>query len=203
MPPPVADADASTLTPRGQRTRSKLLDAAERVFGEMGFERASIVEITRTAGVAQGTFYVYFESKQSVFAQLVDTLGKRLRQRLAEATAGLPSRLAVEEAGLEAFLSFIQEHRHLYKIVRQAEFVDEALYRRYYARLAEGYVRGLKEAMDAGELAKYDPEAIAFALMGIFDFLGMRWVLWEDKLPPAAVRRDVLRFVAEGLRPGS
>jgi len=196
---PVSDPQPSSLTPRGQRTRAKLLVAAERVFGEHGFERASIVEITKAAGVAQGTFYVYFESKHLVFAQLVETLGRNLRQQLAEAVTGLDSRLAVEQAGFEAFLAFIQEHRHLYKIIRQAEFVDEALYRSYYTRLAEGYVQGLEAAMSEGEFAALDAEAIAYALMGIFDFIGMRWVLWEGKLPPVRVRRDVLDFVASGL----
>lgn len=195
----VADPQTSTLTARGRRTRAKLLGAAERVFGEQGFERASIVEITRAAGVAQGTFYVYFESKQSVYAQLVDTLGTTLRRRLSEAVEGLQTRMEVEEAGLEAFLAFIREHRHLYKIVRQAEFVDESLYRSYYAKLAEGYVRGLRAAMTSGEFRSFDPEAIAYALMGIFDFIGMRWVLWEDTLPPAEVRRDVLAFLGRGL----
>ncbi len=193
------EVEPTALTPRGRRTRAKLLDAAERVFGEQGYERASIVEITRTAGVAQGTFYVYFESKQTIFAHLVDTLGKTLRQRLAEAITDLDSRLAVEEAGFEAFLRFIEEHRHLYKIIRQAEFVDEDLYRNYYARLAEGYVAGLKAAMDSGEFEKLDAEAIAYALMGVFDFLGMRWVLWEGELPPAEVRKDIMRFIAGGL----
>lgn len=195
----VSDSPTSALTPRGQRTRAKLLDAAERVFGEQGYERASIVEITRTAGVAQGTFYVYFESKQAIFAHLVDVLGKGLRQRLAEATRGQDSRLAVEAAGCEAFLRYIEEHRHLYKIIRQAEFVDEALYRNYYERLADGYVQGIKAAMDEGEFEALDPEAIAFALMGIFDFLGMRWVLWEGRLPPEHVRKDVMAFIAAGL----
>ena len=199
MRPPVADPQTSTLTPRGQRTRAKLLDAAERVFGENGFERASIVEITKTAGVAQGTFYVYFESKHAVFAHLVDTLGRTLRQELSEAIAGLTSRLEVERAGFEAFLLFIENHRHLYKIVRQAEFVDEALYRSYYTRLAEGYASGLRAAMSEGEFANLDPEAIAYALMGIFDFIGMRWVLWEGQRPPLAVREDVLTFIASGL----
>lgn len=187
------------LTARGRRTRAKLLSAAERVFGEMAFEHASIVEITRTAGVAQGTFYVYFESKQAIFTQLVDTLGEALRAALREATAGQSSRMSVEEAGFDAFLAFIQSHRHLYKIVRQAEFVDEALYRRYYQRLAKGYVRGLEAAMEQGEFASLDAEAIAYALMGIFDFIGMRWVLWEDSLPPPQVREAVLSFVRSGI----
>ena len=107
--------------------------------------------------------------------------------------------MQVEEAGFEAFLEFIQEHRHLYQIVRQAEFVDEALYRSYYTKLAEGYANGLRAAMSDGEFETLDPDAIAFALMGIFDFIGMRWVLWEGQVPPPEVRRDVLAFLGRGL----
>lgn len=186
-------------TARGQRTRNKLLAAAEKVFGEQGYERASIVDITRTAGVAQGTFYVYFPGKKDVFVELVDELGNRLRRTLAEAITGLDARLEVERAGLYAFLEFVKEHRNLYKIVRQAEFVDEDSYRNYYTRLADGYRKGLKAAMKKGEFKKLDPEAMAYALMAIFDFLGMRWVLWDGELPPKKVLDDVFTFIANGL----
>ena len=50
-------------TKRGRRTREKLLHAAEAEFGESGFADTSIASITQRAGVALGTFYVYFESK--------------------------------------------------------------------------------------------------------------------------------------------
>ena len=53
--------------------------------------------------------------------------------------------------------------------------------------------------MSEGEFSTLDPEAIAYALMGIFDFIGMRWVLWEGQLPPPEVRQDVLTFIASGL----
>jgi AcrR family transcriptional regulator len=177
----------------------KLLAAAEKIFGEHGYERASIVDITREAGVAQGTFYVYFPSKQAVFTELVNELGSRLRRSLAEATSKLEGRLEMERAGLYAFLEFVREHRNLYRIVRQAEFVDEALYRGYYLKMAEGYRKGLRAAMDDGEFKKFDAEAIAYSLMGIFDFLGMRWVLWEGKLPPPRVLDDVFEFITSGL----
>ncbi len=199
MAPPDDGVISKPPTRRGQRTRSKLLDAAEQVFGEHGYERASIVDITRTAGVAQGTFYVYFESKKAVFTELVNTLGTLLRHRLASAVEGLDSRLEVERAGFHAFLEFIEEHRQLYRIIRQAEFVDEALYQNYYRRLADGYIKGLKTAMRDREVTKLHPEAIAYALMGIFDFLGMRWVLWEGTLPPKKVLADVFAFISRGL----
>ncbi|HWB80623.1 MAG TPA: TetR/AcrR family transcriptional regulator [Nannocystaceae bacterium] len=197
------DSGNEPATARGQRTRQKILAAAEEVFGERGYEAASIVDITRSAGVAQGTFYLYFPSKKAVFAELVDELGAMLRRTLATAVVELDDRLAVERAGLQAFLVFVQQHKNLYRIVRQAEFVDEELYRAYYRRLAKGYEEGLARAMKAGQVRKLDPEAVAFALMGIFDFLGMRWVLWEGKLPPKRVLDDVFALVRQGLGLGN
>ena len=109
------------------------------------------------------------------------------------------SRLAVERRSLIAFFNFILEHKSLYRIVRQAEFVDEELYRDYYRRIAQGYVRGLRQAVDAGELADLDVDTVAWSLMGMADFLGMRWVLWEDQLPPDSVIDTAMRFVRDGL----
>lgn len=198
-PPPTPEPPA---TARGQRTRQKLLDAAEAVFGELGYERASIVEITRAAGVAQGTFYVYFPSKKAVFVELVWELNKKLRRSLRTATDALvdPDRFELERVGALTFLQFVQDHQSLYRIVRQAEFVDEALFREYYRELSAGYRRGLEQSMAKGEIRRFDPEALVYMLMGILDFVGMRWVLWEGKLPSPEVVDDMLRFIRDGLR---
>lgn len=190
---------AVPATARGQATRQRLIDAAEEVFGEGTFERASIIEITRRAGVAQGTFYVYFPDKRSVFTELVEDLGHRLRRHLARAVAGLDDRMAVEREGFRAFFEFIGAHRNLYRIVRQAEFVDEELYRSYYRRLAEEYAGGLERAMDGGRIERLDPESLAYCLMGIGDFLGMRWVLWERRDPPEYVLDTLTTLVQRGM----
>jgi AcrR family transcriptional regulator len=187
------------LTPRGQRTRERLLKAAETVFGDKGYERASIADITREADVALGTFYVYFPDKQSIFVEVVDELGARLRRLIAEAVAGCESRLEVEREGLRTFFRFASRHRNLYRIVRQAEFVDEACYRRYYDRFAKGYVSGLRHAMDAGEVRRMDPEALAYCLMGMGDFLGMRWVLWRGDGGLEHVLDTAMEFIRHGL----
>ena len=56
--------DGRPLSKRGERTRRRLLEAAEAVFAELGYHDASIVKITEAAGVGQGTFYLYFASKK-------------------------------------------------------------------------------------------------------------------------------------------
>lgn len=191
--------DNHPVTARGQRTRQKVLEAAEAVFGQRGYDRASIVDITRRAGVAQGTFYVYFPDKKSVFTELVRKLSHQLRRDVATAVEGISGRLEVERVGFHAFFDFTHEHQNFYKIVRQAEFVDEDLFRWYYKKLAEGYRDGLAEAMEKGEIRRLDVECLTYCLMGIADFLGMRWVLWNDETPPKEVFDSMFAFIRHGI----
>lgn len=200
---PSTSEPSRPVTARGQRTRQQLLDAAETVFGAKGIEHAAIADITRSAGVALGTFYVYFPSKHALFLELVDELGNRLRRSIAEKVAGLTDRLEIEREGFRAFFEFAATHRNLYKIIRQAEFVDEAAYRAYYERLAKSYAHGLSAAMATGQIRKCDPDVLAYSLMGIADFVGMRWVLWETEAELNKILDQVIAFVESGLSPSA
>lgn len=187
------------VTRRGQHTRQKILDSAEEVFGETGFDRASIAEITRRAGVGQGTFYIYFPDKTAILVELVRELSQCLRQDIAESIAGLTDRIDIEREGFRTFFSFTHKHRNLYKIVRQAEFVDENIYRWYYQHMAQGYTEGLRQAIEQGQIRDLDPECLAYCLMGIGDFLGMRWVLWTEKGMPKNIFDTMMAFIRHGL----
>jgi len=174
------------LSARGERTRRRLLEAAERIFAEVGYHDASIVKITEAAGVGQGTFYLYFSSKKEIFDELVLDLNRRVRHAMTEASAGAGTRAEREVLGFTAFFRFTAEHPALYRIIRQAEFVSPETLHLHYDRLTEGYVAGLREAMERGEVAEGDPEVLAWALMGIGELVGMRWILWAGsaELPP-------------------
>jgi len=184
---------------RGKRTRQLLLESAEAAFGSRGYFEASIGDITRRAGVAQGTFYVYFPSKRAIFSELVRERSRDLRRSVQEAVAGLTDRREIERAGFIAFFKFIRRHPAMYRIVRQAEFVDPGLFRWYYRRFAEGYVKGLRDAMRLGQIRRLDPEVLAYCLMGIGDFLGMRWVLWEKNGVRPAVMDTMMDFMLRGI----
>jgi AcrR family transcriptional regulator len=197
---------SARLTPvsaRGKRSRERLIRAAEHVFGDNGFEDTSIAEICRVAGCALGSFYVYFPDKRHAFVELVDSLGARLRSTLTRAVArlGERDRLSIERAGLRAFFGFLSKHRKLYRIVRQAEFVDAAAFRRYYEQLERSYVAGLRRAMKRGEIRAIDPVVTSYCLMGISDFLGMRLAVWdaagEEKLDHLV--ESAMQFIEHGL----
>ncbi len=196
--------DGQALSPRGLRTRRKLLDAAEAVFAAEGWYDASISKITDAAGVAQGTFYRYFPSKQAIFDELVVDLNSRVRHAMTEGTAGATSRAEAERGGFEAFFRFTAEHPALYRVIRQAEFASPDVLRLHYDRIAAGYIRGLEAAMATGEVVEAEPETLAWALMGIGELVGMRWILWDgDGRIPDEVFETMMAFVRRGLGAGS
>lgn len=198
-PSPTA-VDGSILTARGAATRARLLEAAEVVFAEYGWEQASIVKITERASVAQGTFYRYWESKQAIFDDLVEDLNRRVRRAMAEGAARGASRAEAERYGFEGFFRFTAEHPALYRVIRQAEFASPDALRQHYEKIAEGYVAALEGAMARGEVAPADPELIAYALMGIGELVGMRWILWADtnEVPPNLID-ELMAFIQRGL----
>ena len=201
----ITNAAGRPLSKRGLDTRRRLLDAAEAVFGELGYPEASIVKITEAAGVAQGTFYLYFDSKQAVFDELVRDLNRRVRHAMKEGSSRGGTRVEAELLGFEAYFRFTAEHPALYRIIRQAEFVSPAMLHYHYERLSQGYVEALREASAAGEIGSdLDPEVTAWALMGLGELVGMRWILWNEKraLPPEVMAEleRIIRCVLEAPR---
>jgi AcrR family transcriptional regulator len=209
-----ATRESGSLTPvtaRGEATRRRILDAAEEVFGELGYYEASVAEITRRAGVAQGTFYIYFHSKREIFTELVEDMGKQLRRAMRAGMGDATDRLEIERGGFRAFFEFIAQHRRIYHIIEEARRVAPEAAEAYYRRIGNGYMRGLSAAMDAGQIRRMDPEGLAYALIGIGHFVALRWLIWPQddgegnkaQLTglPDPVLDAVITFILHGLTP--
>jgi AcrR family transcriptional regulator len=185
-------------TERGRLSRQRIVAAAERVFGEKGYFPASITDITRAAGVAQGTFYLYFSSKREVFIEVLAGLAHQIRAVTRAALGEGEDRLEEERRGFAAFFALVNERPHLYRIVRQAEFVEDALHV-YYESIVPGYVARLRAAMERGEIRRLNPEVLAYCLLGTGDLVGMRWPYWTGKPIPREVFESVIEFVRHGI----
>jgi hypothetical protein len=116
---------------------------------------------------------------------------------MSEASSQGETRLEQELLGFRAFFRFTAEHPALYRVIRQAEFVSPEMLRYHYERLSAGYVEGLEEAMERGEVGDIDAEISAWALMAIGELIGMRWILWEERDEmPAHVVEELDRIIA-------
>ena len=175
--------DREPRTARGRRTQRAVLDAATAEFGEKGFHDSSIVSITARAGVALGTFYTYYESKEALFRALVSDMSGRVRDLVAPAVAQTTSVLDGEGVALATFLAFAREHKEIYRIIDEAEFVAPEAWRLHYEGAAARIVERLRAGETRGEVTGPIDEAHGWAIMGMNVFLGLRYGIQKTKRP--------------------
>lgn len=195
----VSSSEKIPKTARGKRTREKLLVAAEIEFGEKGFHEAAISGITGRAGVALGTFYVYFDSKEEIFRALVSHMSHHTRSWIAQRVAGAPDRLTAERKGLEAFIEYVREHKGIYRIISEAEFVANDAFCEHYTGFANAYRSNLQSAGDREEIRGGDYEVWSWAIMGMAVFLGMRFAEWDESTPASQIADIVTDLIANGI----
>jgi AcrR family transcriptional regulator len=188
-------------TDRGRRTLRAILDAAAIEFGDRGFYETGIIQITQRAGVALGTFYTYFDSKEDVFQALVRDFSDKVREGAGRALADATDQIDAERRGLDWFLRFAREHREIYRIIDQAEFVDQDSFRFHYESTVARIRKRLEAAAQRGEVRDDVGEIHAWAIGGMNVFLGLRYGVWSDEEDLSEVARIANDFVANGLAP--
>lgn len=186
-------------TKRGERTRARLLEAAAAEFGEKGFHDTSISGITLRAGTALGTFYTYFDSKEELFRSLVQEMSDKVKERAGAALRPDMDPFAIERAALGSFLAFAREHKIIYRIIDEAEFVDPASYRDHYERTARRILERLQNGAALGAIRSDVEEVHAWAVMGMNVFLGLRFAIWDSDRPLEEVARIANQLLQDGL----
>jgi AcrR family transcriptional regulator len=206
---PAGEASAASegkapRTARGKRTLRKILDGALDEFGERGFSEGSIVGITQRAGVALGTFYTYFDSKDAVFRALVEDMSARVRDYVAPVLKSATRTLDGEGKALEKYLEFAREHKQVYRIIDEAEFADPQGFEKHYRTTAARIAARLEAGKARGEVvqseSKLASEVEAWAIMGMNVFLGLRFAVWGRE-KPEEVARLANRLIRRGLEP--
>ena len=205
--PPVRKAP-TTRVERSDRIRRRLFSAAAEIVGEVGYAGASISLITQRAGVAQGTFYNHFASRQDLLDRLLPSLGEQMLEHIrARALLGEHTFAALEANSFAAFFSFFHENPHFLRILNEAESYAPAGYRQHFEVTSRRYVKFLRRSHRHGEFPAFDDnelETIAFILMSARSYLAVRHFSEQrsgrrkSKIP-AAVVNTYLKFVLHGL----
>jgi AcrR family transcriptional regulator len=94
-------------TEHGNERKQQLLVAAQTLFGSRGYARTRIADICGEAGVAKGLFYWYFPTKESLFAELVESMRMQLRRAQATAMDDSSDPITRIRQGTQASVRFI------------------------------------------------------------------------------------------------
>lgn len=158
--------------------RRRLFEAAARIVGDLGYAEASVARITDLAGVAQGTFYNHFASRQALFDELLPTLGLEMAHFIQERTRDICPESAREIARFRAFFDYLRENPGFHRILNEAEFAAPVAFQKHIDNMAGPYRRMLRSARDKGEVGGFsDPEieVVVHILMGARSYLSQRF----------------------------
>jgi AcrR family transcriptional regulator len=186
-------------TKRGQQTLQKIINSAKTLFYEKGYYNTSINDITAGAGIAPGTYYIYFSDKLSLYSYILLQFSHDIRKSISVATEKYQERYDKEYHGLKAYLDFIRVNPSAYRIIWESQYVDPKLFTDYYENFAKRYAKGLVEAQNNQEIKEVNPTTLAYLLMGVSNFIGLKYVIFEDHNYDQVVD-DVTKVIFEGIK---
>jgi AcrR family transcriptional regulator len=172
--------------------RAGLLLVARRLFAQRGYHSTSIDDLIESAGVARGTFYLYFESKRAIFDELLDELFATLAstvRRVDVSPLAPPPIEQVTQIVDQVFVT-LDDNRELARILlREAVGIDADFDRRlsdFYGRIERLLVRALCTGMDLGIVRTCHPKVVAKCILGAVKELVYDLYVRADA-PPAGV----------------
>lgn len=196
-----------TMHPRrrlsAEERRESILEAANEVFGERGFEHVRIDDVAAAAGISKALIYEHFESKQELYIELMNRAAGQMLGRLVEAASapGMEGALRMENAAAAGF-QYVQEHPHAFHMFVR-DVTDPQISERQEA-LRRGAVTAMADVMEmeppetrAGA-SRRQTEQLAEMVVGGWYALA-DWWLRHPEVPPEELITSMLGFMWLGL----
>src|SRR5437868_10928140 len=205
-PPGAQDGHLQAREQRNEK-RARILDAAVKVFAERGYFSSTVAEIARAAGVADGTIYLYFKSKDDLLFELFD---EKMTQLIGDAKAALaqeqdaPSRL---KRFIRLHFSLVEKNPDLASVLvvelrQSAQLLKAADRQRLGSAYLELIGQVVREGQERGELAPtVSPGTAKRAIFGALDELALGWLLSGRRTSLKKTGHEVAEWLVRGLLP--
>lgn len=192
---------AAAVGPKTSRRR-QLLATAKRLFLERGFEQTSVSAIVREAGVAQGTFYLYFKSKKDLLPYLRGEILHRylgaFEESIADRARPVDARLV---SGLHRVQAVMAEHVPMIHVVRRATSTEEVeqIWSEGRETLSKPVAALIEAGCAEGTLDVDDPRMAAHLTLALLDDLMFESLVWQRPAGPEQTLAHATRFLLRAL----
>lgn len=164
-------------TRNGRATFQLIIDTTIDLFYKQGYHNTTIADITQAAGIAAGTFYLYFPNKLQLYKYILMEFQHDIRRQIAERVSNVEGRFEKEKEGIKTFIHYALKNPHAYNIIWESLYIDKKLFRDYYDGFAKRYEKGLRQSITDGEMHDVDTELVSYILMGVSNFVGLKVLL--------------------------
>jgi AcrR family transcriptional regulator len=186
--------------------KSQILNAAEDVFTQKGFEEARMDDIAEETGLSKGTLYLYFKSKDDLIIAILDRMFQRefkqlenLDQDVASATEAI---WKITDLLTKEILSLLRLVPIVYQFLALAfrnKYVQKAL-KKYINRYLDILVPIIQRGIDSGEFRQVDAREVAIAMGAMMEGTLLLWVYDKSIVEPEYHIHAGMKLLLEGVQ---
>jgi TetR/AcrR family fatty acid metabolism transcriptional regulator len=167
---------------RGGDKRERILRAAVKVFARSGFHATRVSEVAKAAGVADGTIYLYFKSKEELLVSLFEDRVRRLLDFMRDELPRLPTAAAKLRKVIEMQLGLLEGERDLAEVITVILRQSTKLLKEYAAPRFMEYLDAIARIVQSGQergefRSDVSPHLVARAAWGALDGVALTWAL--------------------------
>ncbi len=197
----VSDEDKS-------QRRDQIMVAAKEVFARKGFHATTIADIAKRAGLAYGSVYWYFDSKDELFHALMAAEEGALRTHIAAALGVRADGFGQEESlrvAVRATLEFFESDKATVKLLLRDPYAMGERFEKHLGGIYERFIDDIETfivaAQARGEVVAAPPRMVAYTLAALVGQLAHRRLSTDDDVTAAQVADFVVALALDGLRP--
>ena len=196
------------MSPRpdvSEERKGQILEAATSVFSRLGFNRARMEDVARESGLAKGTLYLYYRSKDELIRALLERIFRWGRRDLegalaiegsaSERLAELSRRMSKEVKRLSKLLPVWFE---FYAVAARNEAVKPFV-RRYFEEYREALASIVRDGIERGEFREVDAGEVAVTVISLFEGVTLLWAFDPEAVPVGEQMEASMRLLIEGL----
>lgn len=191
------------------RRRDEIMAAAKKVFARNGFYATTIAHIAKEAGLAYGSVYWYFDSKDELFHALMAAEGEALRAHIAAAVGDNGQRPEKNweplRATVQAVLEFFEADKAVTKLFLRDAYALGDQFEKHLGSIYERFIDDIEKQMIVAQqhhtVIGAPPRMLAFSLAALIGQLAHRRLSTDDGVTAAEVADIVVSFSLNGLRP--
>lgn len=185
------------------KTKRKIFETAMQLFADKGYEATSIEEITATVGVAKGTLYYHFSSKEEIFNFLVEEGMKLLKNSIKIKTDKVSNYIDKIRAIILIQIKVIVKYESLITIILSQMWGKEERNKRsrqYVLEYIEIIEEIIKKGIEKGEIVGGDPSAIAAEIFSVTSSCLIYKFKMEEDIDIQTMYREIEKIVINGLK---
>ena len=192
---------------KGER-RNDILAAAKKVFARKGYHATTIAEIAKTAKLSYGSIYWYFDSKDALFHELMESEGEALRRHVTEARTNTPADRSPDapfRAAVRATFEFFEADRAVVKLLFRDSYALGDRFEKHLFGIFERFIDDIeamvRDAQERGLVIDAPPRMVAFSVAALVGQIAHRRVVTDDGIPAGVVADFVVSLLLNGLVP--